>query len=117
MRHNLKYDPILVIAAVSNFGHALKYADRSLQDDLCVVSRAVTTCWRAILHASSRLAFHPKVREIATRHCSLCETCRRDVGLTNDRIREDWAWYFPERPLPLLWSNFSNAISRRFVMP
>ena len=114
VRHNLKDDPILVITAVSNCGHALEYASWPLRDDLWVVSRAVTNCWRAILHASSRLAFHSKVQKIATRHCNLCETCRMQT--TSTRIREDWKWYFPERPIPAYWGSFSSVVSRRFEL-
>ena len=69
-----------------------------------VVLRAVTTCWRAIEHASVRLKYHEDVKLVATLHSRLCKACRENPQLTNATIQRDWVVYFPDRPLPLLWA-------------
>ena len=93
---------MVVLAAVANDGHALKYASIPLLDDIVVVLRAVRTCWRAIEHASVRLKYNEEVKRNATRHARLCKHCRLQV--TNTTIQRDWVVYFPDRPLPLLWA-------------
>ena len=97
-------DPTVVLTAVTSNGHALEYAAGFLMDNFLVVSRAVTSCWRAIRHASTRMCQDERVLQVAKRHTRLCEKCRRNDALTVRDIRRDWAWYFPDTPLPEHWN-------------
>ena len=103
--HGQQNNPALVLTAVSSNGHALEYAAQYLKDNFIVVSRAVTTCWRALRHASSRMATDERVLNVATRHMRLCDKCRLSPSVTNELIREDWSWYFPNKPLPDHWGH------------
>ena len=100
-------DPTVVLTAVTSNGHALEYAAGFLMDNFLVVSRAVTSCWRAIRHASTRRCQDERVLQVAKRHMRLCETCRLNEYLTMRDIRADWAWYFPNSPLPDHWGHMA----------
>ena len=100
---NFRSDPTVVFTAVTSNGHALEYAAQDLKNNFIVVSRAVTTCWRALKYASTRMAMDERVLKVAKRHARLCEKCRLCESLTTRDIREDWVWYFPNTPLPDHW--------------
>ena len=112
---NFRSDPTVVLTAVTSNDHVLEYAAGFLKDNFLVVSRAVTTCWRALKHASTRMAMDERVLQVAKRHVRLCEKCRLNEYLTMRDIREDWAWYFPNSPLPDHWGHMQLTPFSRVV--
>ena len=56
-----------------------------------------------------------RVLNVAKRHLIMCEKCRLSQIVNNDIIREDWAWYFPNSPLPDHWGHMHHTPFSRVV--